>query len=387
MSKPPTCHYDAERGWLTPEHLRDCDDRECAGCRPCPKSHCDLLGRCPNHVEQAAGIFTCPSCIGKVKRTVRKIVDVYALVEVDTWVRGLDLGPLLEEAAESGIEGEAFNLIGPAADPDQYAEQRRRLGVHYQRQGWCDWPRHERFHPNDPHHPYAVLGRWDMAMRESYGPQTDLFVTVASAADYLTGPMLEKFAHTSEFEEFARDVATCLAHLESVLNDTREPEKGAPCRRCPRPGPRLVKRYAEHVEKAGELVHPTCSCDEVAHCRICAGHDDTWHCPANGEHWWSDADYRRTVDGDYVTHADVLPTRELSERIGVPVSTLRRWAGRTYLGTDEHGEAEYGEPRLKPSGRSKDGRRTYSVLAALRLAEERSRVSLDIETLAVSKSG
>lgn len=353
MSKPPTCHYDAERGWLTPEHLRDCDDRECAGCRPCPKSHCDLLGRCPNHVEQAAGIYTCPSCIGKVKRTVRRIVDVYALVEVDTELRGLELGPLLDEAAESGIDGEAFNLIGPAADPAQWAERRRRLVLTDDGRGWCSWPKHEGLTEDDPHHPYAVLGKWDMAMRESYGPQTDLLVTVSSASDYLTGPLLERFAHTSEFEEFAAEVNTCLAHLESVLHDSREPEKGAPCRRCTRvrrddgtekAAPRLVKRYAEHVEKAGALVHPPCSCGEFAHCRICAGHDDTWHCPANGEHWWSDADYRRTVDGDYVTHAVALTADQAAERFGIKASVIRVWGAREQVrkrGRDQHGITLY----------------------------------------------
>lgn len=394
--KSPTCRYDAERGWCTPEHLRDCTDVACRGCKPCGKSHCELLHHCPEHVETAAGIFTCPKCIGKVRLTVRRIVDTYALVEVDTQARGFDLGPLLEEAAESGIEGEAFNLIGPAADPGQYAEKRRRLAVGYDGRGWCDWPRHDGYREDDPHHPYAVLGRWDMACRESYGPQTDLLVSVSRAADYLTGPLIDTFAHTSEFEDFARDVATCLAHLETVLHDSREPEKGAPCRRCNRAkradgseagAPRLVKRYREHPVKDGELVHEVCDCGEVAHCRICAGHDDTWHCPANGDHWWSDADYRTRVDGDYVQHAVELPTRELAERLGVPVSTVRRWAGRTYLGTDEHGEAMYGEPRLKSRGRSADGRKTYSVALALRLAEARGGVLLDIKTPVVSKSG
>jgi hypothetical protein len=307
MSKPPTCRYDAERGWLTPEHLRDCDDRECAGCRPCPKSHCDLLGRCPNHVEQAAGIFTCPSCIGKVKRTVRRIVERYA--------------ELPDEVEAKGVDSEALNLHGPAASAEQLAARRR----YDAGRGWCDFPR--TLADDDPHHPYAVLGRWDMAMRESYGPPTDLFVTVARAADYLTGPVLERFAHTAEFEDFARDVARCLTHLETVLSDSREPEKGAPCPTCRDEGvaygaPRLRKRYGADV----------------------TGKDDTWHCPANPAHWWSDADYRARVEGDYLRHAGALTADQAAERFGIKASVVRVWGAREQVrkrGRDQHGITLY----------------------------------------------
>lgn len=392
MGKPPTCTYDAERGWCTPEHLRDCADVACRGCRGCPEDHCQLDGRCAQHVEHEAGIYTCPRCIGRVRRQVGEIHDLYALAELDVERRRADLGPLLEQAGESGVESEAFNLIGPAADPGQWAERRRRLVQADDGRGWCAWPRHEGLSEDDPHHPYAVLGRWDMSCRESYGPETDLLITVSRSVDYLTGELLDRFAHTQEFEDFAREISECLSHMQAVLHDSREPEKGAPCPSCPAGSkPRLVKHYAKHLKlKRSEVCSAiTCHCgdDQSGHCRICAGHDDTWHCPSDTEHWWSDADYRTRVDGDYVQHAVDLPTRELAERLGVPVSTVRRWAGRTYLGTDEHGEAMYGEPRLKARGRSADGRKTYSVAVALRLAEARLGVLLDTGAPAVSKSG
>lgn len=314
MSKPPTCHYVADHGWLTPEHRSDCNEHDCAGCRPCPKSHCDLLGRCANHVEQGAGIFTCPRCIGRVKRSVRQIVERYA--------------ELPEEIEVKGVDSEALNLHGPAATAEQL-QARRRFDLS---RGWCDFPR--TLASDDPHHPYAVLGRWDMAIRESYGPPTDLFVTVTRAADYLTGPVLETFAHTSEFEDFARDVARCLTHLETVLSDSREPEKGAPCPTCSEEqpddtAPRLRKRYGADV----------------------SGKDDTWHCPAKPAHWWSDVDYRARVDGDYLKHAEALTASQMHAAHGIKPGTLRQWANRG---------------AVKKRGRNDQGQQLYDVKQAIK---------------------
>jgi hypothetical protein len=359
-----TCHYDAERGWLTPEHLRDCADSSCAGCKPCSETHCALRGRCSNHVKYAEiGERTCPRCIGATRRDLAAIVDLYALIDLDVEARHFDVSALLEEVTQSGVESEAFNLIGPAAAPEQYSEKRARLGGLYERRGWCDWPRHEGFRDDDRHHPYAVLGRWDMACREQYGPQTDLFVTVSSAADYLARLLAGPFPHGDEFEDFTREIADCRGHLEQVTHDAKVPEEGRHCPRCTEDhgrGPRLVKRYAAHPGlKRGQ------QCDEER-CRICAGDLDTWHCPANGDHWWTEHDYRSRVAVDYVQHATELPILEMSERTGITASTLRRWAGRTLLSIED-GESVYGPPRLKARGRNSDGRRLYRVADALAL--------------------
>lgn len=379
MTDAPACTYDTERGWCTREHLRDCAATNCPGCRPCSEDHCEINGRCHQHVNHAAGTYTCPRCIGLTRRQVRKILDQYALVEVDVETRHLDLGPLLEQAAESGVDSEAFNLVGPAADPGQWAERRRRLVATYDARGWCDYPKHEGIADDDPHHPYAVLGRWDMKLRESYGPQTDLLVSVSRAVDYLSGPLLDKFAHTHEFEAFAHDVTACLTHLETVLSDSREPEKGAPCPTCRADGrrsPRLVKHYATHpgLKPGQRCTRIDCHCgdDHTGHCRTCAGHLDTWHCPIVTEHWWSDADYRTRVDVEYVQHATELPVIELAQRTGITASTLRRWAGRTLLGIVD-GESIYGPPRLKARGRNKDGRRLYRVADALAVRDTKAR--------------
>jgi len=273
------------------------------------------MSRCANHVETAAGMFTCPACIGKVKGRVRQIVERYA--------------ELPDEIEHKGVDSEALNLHGPAATAEQL-EARRRWDAE---RGWCDFPR--TLAEDDPHHPYAVLGRWDLAIRESYGPPSDLFITVSRAADYLTGPVMEKFAHTQEFEDFARDITRCLAHLETVLSDSREPEKGAPCPSCreqrdDEKGPRLRKRYGADV----------------------TGKDDTWHCPDVPAHWWSDVDYRTRVDGDYLSHAKALTASQMHAAHDIKPGTLRQWANRG---------------AVKRRGRNAQGQQLYDVEQAIKV--------------------
>jgi hypothetical protein len=323
------CRWNTDLGWLTVEHRGECKGAECAGCKPCPKTHCAMRGSCPEHVETAAGITTCPGCIGRTRADLSSIVDLYALIPT--------------EAQEVGIDSEAADLAGPAATPEQRAGRRAHGQV---------------LDPDDEQHPYAVLGRWDMALRETQGPQTDLFVTVSRAADYLDGVLDGPFPHGDEFEDFASQVSRCRSHLEEVLTDSRRPEEGAPCPACREAGhdkpARLVKRYRDD-DKTG------------AH--------DRWVCPDCSASW-HEADYRLRIGGDFVAHAPALPARELADRLGVAVGTIRNWAAshKTYpIGKD----AVVHPPLLKPSGRSADGRKTYLVEEAEALAARRVVAKVD----------
>ena len=319
----------SEHGWLTAEHVRGCDDNACSGCKPCPKTHCAMRGRCANHVDSAIGHRTCPSCIGKTRGDLTAIVTLHTLA-------------LPVEAEFAGVDSDAVNLVGPAA-----------LSAHVDyRRGYCEFPKRD-----DQQHPYAVLGRWDLAMREQFGPATDLTITVTRAADYLTGLLAGPFPHGDEFEDFTREMAACRAHLETVIHDSRTPERGRPCPRCAedatgdKKAPRLAKRYA-----SGTSVSAV------------SGDLDTWHCPAEPAHWWSERDYRDRVEADYVQHAGELPARELSERIEVPLSTVRKWALRTW----DEGEKAWRKPLLESRRKSADGRKLYRVADALRIAERRA---------------
>lgn len=334
MSRKPRCHYDGERGWCTPEHQRDCTDRGCRGCRPCGKTHCAMRGRCPEHVEPASGERTCPRCIGKVRADLAAVEDLYAT--------------MAEEAEHGGVESEAFVLHGPAADPDQWeARRQRRIGDDAAR-GWCDYPKHEALRV-DPWHPYTVLGRWDMAMREQYGPPTDLLTSVTRSADYLRGLLAGPFPHGDEFEEFASELARCRAHLETVAHDSRAPEEGRHCPWCidqRGKGPRLRKRYAAHP---GLPPGMRCAAPE-GKCRICGGLEDTWHCPDVPEHWCSERDYRNRVAADYRKHARLLTAADIHAEYGIKPATLRKRAERDPLirrGKNDHGQQLYDVTRAR----------------------------------------
>ena len=336
----PRCHYDHDAGWLTPEHARDCADHDCDGCRPCPKTHCAMRGKCASHVEPETGERTCPACIGKVRGHLNAIELLASL-------------NLPDEAEETGVESEAFNLTGPAADPGQWEARRQRMVAGDDGRGWCQWPRHEALDPLDPRHPYTVLGGWDMALRETYGPPTDLLVSVSRAADYLRGLLAGPFPHGEEFEAFDAALADCRAHLEAVIHDSREPEKGAPCPTCAAEhgkGPRLRKRYAAHPGlKPGEVCAKKQRGEE---CPTCDGEADTWHCPDVASHWFTDHEYRNRIGREHVRHASELTDRDCEARTGVKAATIRKWAER-------------GHVRRRLSG----GRRVYVVADVVRHAE------------------
>jgi hypothetical protein len=284
----PRCTWDAERGWLTPEDS------------PCGKSHCELRG-CASHVARHEDQYTCGDCINRTRKTIRRIAVRYA--------------ELPEQVAHVGINSEAMNLLGPAASAEQFA-----AGVRWsdRMRGWCDWPKNI---AGDEQHPLIVLGQWDHMVRETYGHASDLFTTISRSVDYLTGDVLDRFANTREFEDFTRDVYDCLHHLEDVLVDSRKPEKGAPCPMCEKPAPKLMRRLAEHPWKFGE--GEVC---ERPGCQVCAGNHDTWHCPANGEHFWTDVEYRLRVGGDYLAHATALTASQMHEVHGIKPGSLRGWA-------------------------------------------------------------
>lgn len=302
-TKAVTCSWDGER-WTTSDG------------QGCNEDHCAMRGRCPHHVQHGAQVFTCPSCIRRTRKDLAAIVELYALMAYDARI--------------DGIESEAMNLLGPAAAPEQYAERRARLSALYERQGWCEWPRPEAFRSDDPHHPYAVLGRWRLALEDTgWLGYDDRLVTVATAADMLDGALSGGFPHSDEWEEFTREIAACRTHLEQVDHASRTPDLGRPCPSCAttygpgRPAPRLQKRYASHPGYG-----PGQRC-ERKDCAICAGTHDAWHCPDFPElHAWTDGDYRAKVDADYVEHATALTADRLRDRFGVKPGTIRAWAMR-----------------------------------------------------------
>lgn len=286
-----TCRYDDTRGWLLrDQHDPGCDTSECTGCRPCthdpdgtPVRHCtNLRGTrgCTSHL--GAEPLTCPRCIHDTRADIRLIVGLSQL--------------MLSEAQHAGINSEAAYLAGPAADPGAWTQRRIEAARHGAYLAEME--------PEDPHHPYLVLGRWELMLAEDYGHDRRDPITIETAAAYLDS-LLSRMAQsdTQDWPLFASEMRTCRAHLETVLHNSRRPEQGAPCPSCPPPAPRLVKRYADHDT---------------------TGASDTWSCHNN--HTWKEADYRLRIGGTYRQHAAELTADDIHATYGVPAGTVRRWA-------------------------------------------------------------
>ena len=326
------CRYVEGYGYYLKAHRPECTDRSCGGCVPCerddagnPTSHCLARKTCTGHLDHAHPI-TCPACIGKTREDLAAIRRAHGL--------------MMDEALEAGVNSEAANLAGPAADPESMAWRKiaRKAEIidntddydHFERVMLAE------FGEDVDLHPLSTLGRWDFMLREDYGQPTTLRVTVDRTVAYLNG-LLGRFAQDDQqdWPLFVTEVRDCRAHLEAVLHDSRVPEQGAPCPACPTPepgadgrprkNPRLVKRYADHDT---------------------TGASDSWRCPRDHSHTWGEADYRLRIGDEYLDHAPALTATQIHERYDVKPGTLRAWATRD---------------QVAKAGKDHDGRQLYRV--------------------------
>ena len=324
----PKCRYVEGYGFYLPSHELNCRATDCDGCKPCthdehgnPIKHCTARTHCGRHLD-ATHPLTCPRCIGRTRDDITAILRAVA--------------ELPEEATEAGVDSEAANLAGPAADPIRYWWRRcnelRTTG---------DTELEE-----DQHHPLAVLGRWELMLREDYEQDYAELppITIAGAARYLD-VMLDVIAQdeTQDWPLFASEIRACRSHLEDVLHTARRPETGAPCPSCTR-APALVKRYAHWCEReACEREHDL------------SGADDAWVCPACKARW-SEAEYRLWVADDYLDNAEALTAADLQMTLGIKPGTLRRWANGW---TTEGGETRAAV--VRKCGFDGSGRQLYDV--------------------------
>ena len=303
--------------YLTREHRPDCKDRACDGCKPCeprdeqgnPLDHCTTWG-CSEHIDPAE--LTCPRCIARVRSDLQAIEDLTALA--------------LHAAIDGGLDTEAANLAGPAADPREIGRRRvaaLRLGYDLDTLPGLD----------EDGHPLHVLGRWELMLREDYDQDyADLPpVTVTRARAYLAA-LLPKLANDREqdWPLFAREIRQCRAHLEAAVGNSHTPEQGAPCPDCSTPerkGPRLVRHW-RNVDDHGH--------DDLS------GASDWWGCPTVEGHWWTEAEYRLRIGTEYRVHA--LTAAEIHEEHGVRPDAVRQRARRNpkaRLGFNERGQRVY----------------------------------------------
>ena len=264
-----SCKYDRETGkHLTREHLADCLDPKCDGCRPCthdddgnPVRHCRTRRRCTSHLAWEE--FTCPACLAKIRDNLDRTLEALTLMPREAELRGIDTEPA--------------NLAGPHAD---YVRAQWRL-INAERNG-------ESVDELDMRDPYTCLTMHERSIRELLGHDDVTLVSpdVGSAAAYLKW-VLTDLARDEEMTPLLvalmGDAAVLRGHVESALLDSRTPERGIPCPRCvdaEKPAERLVRHYGHWCTREG--------CDKV-HYLDDSG--DVWRCPVNKDHEWTHAQY------------------------------------------------------------------------------------------------
>lgn len=243
-----------------------CDDRE-LGCLPCPEMHCIICGK--THAKAA-----CTACLDSARSDLKAIMDLCL--------------SLPAEAVEKGVQSEAMMLLGPSSDPEAWRNRATSAMVGRLDASYLEDCR-------DELHPLWVLGTWEQVWRDHLDHSSIAPVTVASAHAYLDmqiGYMSEQVEPA--FDEFARELRGCRAHLENVLHDGIREERGAPCVQCEKPMVRVGDDW---------------------HCRTC-------HRVA------TEAEYRFAVGVAYRAHAPHLTAADLAERIGVKASVIRVWGAR-----------------------------------------------------------
>jgi hypothetical protein len=274
-----TCRYD-----------RDAEDYLIDG-EPCryddygdPTVHCRARLSCSQHIGR--GEFSCARCVGRARTNVRQIALLAAL--------------MLPVAIGKGVNSEAANLAGPAADPR--AERERREAMRRHLDTWETLERiTERQHlhalvvmsDDDERHPYNVLTRWQMMLSEDYGHTLPAKMTTAGAADYLERN-LHRIAQDPEqdFPLLARELRKCRSHLEAVLGDAEKAEKGQPCPEC-QTGDVFVRLKREWGH--------WCESEDCERRHYIDDSGDMWICPRNPKHRWSEKDYRERIADVYDT--------------------------------------------------------------------------------------
>lgn len=291
-----TCRWDAEAN----DYLIDG--------QPCrhddygdPTRHCTARRTCANHIGPRE--LTCARCIGRTRMDIRVIRD-----------RAAELWPVALSGGRQ--DSEAAMLAGPGANYGVFTARQAisrewiYANIHQPARDWCDNPdctrRHfktqagNRWHKrglenaivdlleeDDEDHPYSVLTRWQMMLSEDYRDQLPEIMGIAGAADYLER-ILHRIAQDPEqdFPLFAREIRHCRNHLENVLRDGTQPERGAPCPDCKEDGKinRLTREWGHWCTEE--------DCDQI---HFLDESGDRWVCPANRTHWMTAEGYANWI--------------------------------------------------------------------------------------------
>lgn len=269
-----SCRYDREaKAHLLRQHRDECTTVTCDGCVPCthddngnPLRHCRTRNRCTSHLHN--GEYVCPTCLSKIRTNLTRVLVAEAAMPAEVQ----EVGRIDRTAA--------FNHLA-TAHPESW---RRRMMHNAEHGGYTEDP--------DEHDPWQMLALRERMIREDMGHDDRRLVssTLAETCAYLGWALTDlarREDQTLVVAELLDETRRLADAGEAVLHDSRAPERGAPCRSCPAPAPRL------QLEHGHFCTDP--DCQQANH------EDDTadrWVCPRDRDHWWDMADYRRWVYAD-----------------------------------------------------------------------------------------
>jgi hypothetical protein len=202
---------------------------------------------------------------------------------------------LPEEVESRGVEGEAMFLLGPACDPEARGHLEASVLAGRVTDDYLE-------NADGELHPLFVLGSWDAVWRDAleHDEPTER-LTITTAVDYLDRTMgyMSGYEHVP-FEDYAKDLRQCRTHMESVLHDGEQVDRGAPCMTCSVP----LERVWGDDKRA-----------------------DGWKCPRCHQTSTEDQ-YRFAVAHLHREEATHLTDRDIEIRTGVKAGTVRVWANR-----------------------------------------------------------
>lgn len=265
---------------LAQRHQGDCADESCRGCLPCTMDHCRVCG-----IEHTSA--ACGGCLTEIRDSLEAI--------------GRMCADLPAEVQHRGVEGEAMVLLGPVADPEAWGHVTASMTAGRIPSDWRLLPEDWRTTATDDNHPLLVLGQWEMIYRDALDHPTLEMVDITSAAAYLTRHLSDAAREPwVPFEEMAKAIRHSCAHMERVLHDGEQVDRGVPCMNC--------SRALERVWGFGNK-------------------PDGWECKRCREFSTEDQ-YRFAVKADYIQQADWLTDVDMAVRTGVKSGTVRVWAQR-----------------------------------------------------------
>jgi hypothetical protein len=219
---------------------------------------------------------------------------------------GACVADLPAEVEPAASNGEAMNLLGPAADPEARGHWEasvlagRIVPVDCDARDlddvkdWLETASHEL-------HPLIVIGGWGIVYRDAFEHGEPVGrVDVLTEAGYLERNLTEMGELDDvPFEDFARDLRRCVAHIERVLGDSDRGERtNIDCLDC---GGALERRLG------------TDGFEDVATCRGCRRR-------------YTAPEYNFAVEADLIDRAEWLTDVHMAQRTNVNAATVRSWA-------------------------------------------------------------